>query len=458
MKKIIALMLALLMTLSISGIISVFAESDGASDEQAGNDSSTIRVYSYNEAVNHTPSIWLNTFDSDDACTGTDYVIFKCAAPLKGIGLPELYAGISANKSDCDVLFELFKWDTDANKTLGGTPVFSEQIYFDGDNKELPRFTFDSAQPAGQYIFRITQLSGKDEDEGRVPYSVLPISEMKYSDNKIEFDSRGPFAFFIDCEITEGVDDYFLKLEGKADDIDVQPERDIYKREGAVPHPIFEFGIVTPVVPDGQVLYSVALTEAPTWTNKNGDSDIAYEVYKWTGDYEDSFGGKVIASGEILDHADNSNLTIKFGTALRYGYSYLIVITRSNAGAIGYYQGNYTSDDWLFYEYGIQLEFCPAMKAAYALVGDLGPEATEEPTEVPTEVPTDSATEQAATDAKTAEPVNTNAPVNTDSGNKSSEGESKTSPIVPVLIAIGCAVIIASVIVIIIVTKNKKKK
>ena len=462
MKKIILILLALTLALTASGILTAAAGGE-ITGEQSASDDTTVRAYAYDETAGYSASIWFSTFESDGTCTGTDYAVFNCAAPLKGIGLPELYAGRSENNSDCTVRFELFAWDTDANKTLKGTPVFSEDVYFDGDSKELPHFTFDAPKSAGQYLFRITQLTAKDTDvENSFPYSVLPIGELKYSENKIEFDSRGPFIFFIECEKAEGVSDYFLNLDGKGEEIDIQPEKTIFKREGAVPHPIFEFGIVTPAVPDGQVLYSVSLTEAPTWANPNPDSDVTYEVYKWTGDYEESIDGKEIDSGEILDHKDNSNLTLKFGTKLRYGNAYLIVITRSNSGAIGYYQGGYEpSDEWLFYEYGLQLDYCPAMKAAYAIVGDLGPEPTEEPSAAPTGEPaTDAPTDApAVTDASvtTGAPETTGNAGNDDSANnKDNKKDSKGGPLVPVIIGV-CAAVIAAAIVIIVV-KSKKKK
>ncbi len=460
MKKFLSIMLAIVLAMAALGLTAAYAEAENTA--QTGIDDNIVKVCAYDENAGYSASIWLNTFDTDGTCTGTDYVIFNCAAPLKGIGLPELYAGLVANKSDCTVRFELFAWDTDENKTLSGTPAFSEDVYFNGDSKELPHFVFDTPKSAGQYLFRITQITAKDLDvEGSFPYSVLPIGELKYSENKIEFDSRGPFIFFIECEKTEGVTEYFLNLEGKGAEIDIQPEKTIFKREGAVPHPIFEFGIVTPVVPDGQVLYSVSLTEAPTWANPNPDSDITYEVYKWTGDYEQSIAGKVITDGEILDHKDNSNLTLKFGSNLRYGNAYLIVITRSNSGAIGYYQGKYEpSDQWFFYEYGLELEYCPAMKAAYGLVGDLGPEPTDEPTAAPTDAPaTEAPTDaQAATEA----PVVTSAPDPTGDGgnqdkNNSDSKSGKSFPVVPVVIA-ACALAVIAAVVIILIKNSKKAK
>ena len=410
MKKIIALILSLAVMLAMAAVVSFAEEGEGELD---GPDETTFRVYTYDPTVAWAPSIWFNTFDPDGECTGTDFAIFNSAAPVKAVGFPELYAGISANGADCTVRFEIFKWDTDAAKTVSGTPVVSKDIYFDGDVKNL-HIPFDAPAPAGQYLFRVTQLTGIGDEDQR-PYSVLPISDLKFSASKLEFDARGPFVFYVDCEKKEGLTDYFLNLEGKESEIEILPEKTVIPRNNIGVHPIFDYGIVTPEVPAGQVLYSFALIESPTWMNTNGDSDVIYEVYKWTGDYEESYRARPIASGEILNHADNSNLTLTFGTALRYGHRYLIVITRSNEGAIGYYEGVMpVPDGWEFYEYGEQVfDYCAAIKVAYANVGDLGPEATDEPpAEQPTEAPVENPTE-APVENETQQPAEqpTEAPV-----------------------------------------------
>ena len=458
MKKITALILVLMMALSCFAIASFAAEEAPVEGEPV--DETTVRAYTYDENTAHSPSVWLNTFDEDGNCTGTDYVIFNCAAALKGIGLPEVYAGKSVNLTDCDVRFELFKFDTDAEKTLGTTPLFSTDVYFDGDRKDLPYFTFSEPFPAGQYLFRITQLTGVRED-GEKPYSVLPINEMKYSETQLEFDQRGPFVFFIECEKTEGVTDYFLKLGGKEEAIDIQPEKTVIPRGPGGAHALFEYAIVTPEVPEGQVLFSLALVEAPTWCNTNGDSDVMFEVYKWTGDYEESLMGDILCTGEIFNHADNSNLTMKFGTAMRYGHRYLLVIYRSNNGAIGYYEGvPDIPDGWEFYEGSVQLEYGPSLKVAYALVGDLGPEPTPQPTAEPTQAPTEApATEPpAVTDAPApTEAVKTEAPKDDEDDKKDDNKKDGNNSLVPIIIIGVCVAAVIAAVIVILVAKKKKK-
>lgn len=462
MKKIVSVMLVLMLTLSLFGTFAFAAESG-----EGELDQNVVRVYTYDENNGHSPSIWLNTFDYDGNCTGTDYAIFNVAAPMKAIGLPELYAGKSENHADATARFELFNWDTDTEKTFTGVPAFSEEVYFDGDSKVLPYFTFEQPLPAGQYVFRITQLSGVDE-EGNKPYTVLPMGDQKFAETKIEFDTRGAFVFYVDFENTDGVTDYFVNLAGKDSDVDVQPEKTVIPRKAnGAAYPLFEYGLVTPVIPDGQVLYSISLINAPTWVNKNGDSDVAFEVYKWTGDYEESTAGKILAEGEVFDHADNSDLTLKFGTAMRYGNRYLIVILRSNDGAIGYYEGEGGSaDEWEFYEYGNELDYAPGLKVAYANVGDLGPEPTDAPTAAPTEVPPTDVPVDPATD-KPADPATdapadqtTNAPATTkapeDPGKDNTEKKDNKSNVLPIVIIAVSAVVVIGAVIALIATRKKK--
>ena len=459
MKKLFTILLAIAMVLSMAGISAFAAEPD----------ESTQRAIPYAEGTGFDPGIWLNKFDDDGNCIGTDYVIFKTATAVKGFGLPKAFAGVSANEQDATVRFELFSFDTDAETTLKGTPVHSEDVYMDGDFNSGMHFALENAAPAGQYLFRVTQLTGREGVEGVAHYFVLPICDLIYADTRIQFDTAGAFSFYVDCEKAVGVSEYLIPLDGSSVEVDVQPERTIIQRMGDNAHQIVEYGIVTPVIPDGQVLYSLTLTNSPTWSTANGDSDCEWTVYKWTGDYDESLDGRVVATGSEEGHNDNTNLTMRFGTALRYGNRYLILIEKTNDGQIGYWQGSDEyPDGWEFYEFGGEVDFGPAMKGQYALVGDLGPEPTEEPTKEPTEVPpTEVPTEVPVTDAPTKAPATdapkvTDAPKASDNAPKTTDGEKDTKSsgnnnLVLIIVIAVCALIVIGSIIAIIAAKKKKK-
>ena len=466
MKKLISMITAVIMVLSLIGTAFVFAE-------EAVEDPTTIRVTNYEEG-SISPSVWLNTFNSDDECVGTDYVIFNTAADIKGIGLPVVYAGKPENDQDASVRFELFAWDTDAAKTLQGTALLNEEVHFTGDTQNV-EFKFESPLAKGQYLFRASQTTGKEGNYESVShYSVLPQGDFKYSPTVMEYDTKGAFAFFVDFQVTDGVTNYFVGLQGSATDIEIQKEKTLIARNGDTPHEIIEFGIVTPEIPAEQVLYSINLSNSPTWNNTNGDSDVEVSVYKWTGDYDESVVGQEVFNCEVLDHADNSNLVIKFdGSSLRYGRRYLIVIYQSNSGKVGYWQGvDDRPDGWEFYENGVEVDYNPAMKCTYAIVGDLGPEPTEaptaEPTEVPpTEVPTEVPVTAAPTDApatdkpaeteKAGEATDKPAATENQGGNSGEKTQEEKKNIVPIIVIIACAVVVLACVAVILISRKKKK-
>ena len=463
MKKLLSALIALVMAVTLFGTVS-FA----AGDEPAETDPTTFTGYTYEEGARIDPAVWLNAFDADDNCIGNDYVVFNVASSVKKIVIPVFYAGTKAKDQDADVRFEVYAWDTDVQKTLAGTALFTEDKNLDGDHPV--ELTMTEPLPSGQYLFNVTQLSGRGEwTDGVAHYSVLPLCDLKYSESYLSFGDRGKFAFYIEFEKKDGLDEYFLKLQGDGPELEILTEKTLIARNGDTPHEISEFAILTPVIPDGQVLFSVTLTNSPTWSNTNGDSDVEIAVYKWRDDYDESVSGNPVFETELLDHADNSNLIVKFGSALRYGHRYLIVFTRSNSGRIGFWEGvPDRPEGWEFYDQGEEVEYNPSMKVTYANCGDLGPEPTEAPTQAPTEKPPEvpptdapALTDAPATDA----PAPTDAPKETDggqtdktnepggSGDKPSGGNSA----LPIIICIVCGVIIIGCAVVIVLSKKKKK-
>ncbi|MBO7377238.1 MAG: PT domain-containing protein [Clostridia bacterium] len=467
MKKTLETLLIFILTLSTILLTAAYAENAPADDP------TTARAYPYDVDAALGADIWLNAFDAEGECIGSDYVVFNAAAPLKGLGFPVVFAGKEENDQDATVRFELFGWDTNEKKTLEGTPVFSREIHFNGDTRDVD-LKIDDKLAAGQYLFKISQVTGQGEwTEFPAHYSVLPSGEISYSESTLLYGAKGRFAFYADFEATDGVTDYFKTLEGKSNQIDIQKEKTIIARNGDTPHEIAEFGILTPEIPDGQVLYSITLANAPTWNNTNGDSDASFTVYKWKGDYETSVEGNPVASVEVLDHKDNSDMTARFDVALRYGHRYLIVVEPSNDGKIGYWEGrDARPDGWEFFEFGEELSYNPTLKAAYAVVGDLGPEPTEAPTKEP--APTPEVTEK-PTAAPTEVPAVTDAPAPTDvpvvteeaskpvktednppggSDDKSGSGANMT---VPIIVTSICGVIVIASVVAIILALRKKK-
>ena len=90
MKKLLAAILVCALTISCFSMFGIFAE-------EAAEDPTTFRAYAYEDGAGYSASCWLNSFDPDGECIGTDYVVFKAAAPIKGFGFPEIFAGKEEN-------------------------------------------------------------------------------------------------------------------------------------------------------------------------------------------------------------------------------------------------------------------------------------------------------------------------------------------------------------------------
>lgn len=441
MKRILCFVLVLLMICTLYAGVTVFAE-----------EPATERVYNYSGET--TADIWLSDYDEDDKCIGNAYVTFNAAASFSGAYLPHIWAGVKGNDQDADLRFELFRYDTDDEKTMKETPVFKKEQHFDGDVDDyvLP---FGAVFPAGQYLFKITQYGDKGT-AGIGRYTVLPRSgKLSYSESVIGSGPRGQFGFAIDFTRTEGISSYFRPLEGL--EYDLEPFQTISEYIGGTAKSINdagEFIIVTPEVPDGKALYSFTLTLCPTWGNQDGNSNLSCEVYKWMGDYTTSVNNGILDLIEITDHKDNSDLTLVFGTTCRYGSRYMLILTAPD-GKIGYYLGSSdVPEGWVFFEGDDLSEITPACAVTYALVGDLGPEPTKEPEKTPEAAVTDAPADNPATPDNGGEIVVTLPPAE-NSGN-STESEKDSGSSLPVILGICGGVVVIAVIAVIVLKKRKK--
>ena len=150
-----------------------------------------------------------------------------------------------------------------------------------------------------------------------------------------------------------------------------------------------ELGIKTMLIPENCVLKYLIINSCSTWENTNNDSDACAEAYIWKGDYDSTYAGKPVASAELYAHSDNADCYFNFGNSLRYGYEYLIVITATNAGRIGYWPSGKIPEDsgWEVYLDG-EYDDVSVPSITYVLeeVGEL-PDFTAVPTDEATATP-----------------------------------------------------------------------
>ena len=411
MKKVLSIILAVAVLFSLSSLFA-FAE------EPAAEDPTTVEVLTYEG--DPSPGNWLNQFNEDEECFGNTYVSFRTGAPLKAIRFPSLYAGKSDDDRDVDAKFEIFPFASDAETSIAGTASFTKEVHFDGD---VVNYILELDKPlaAGQYVFKISQLSEKGSNPEAGHYLVLPDCPMVYMNRHLAFGGTvaTEFAFALQFEKTEGVTDYILPLEGPSQEAKFFDDRavQIVKRVGDNARnfkSMDDFAILTAEIPEGKVLHTFTFKNAPTWNNNGPGSDIDWEVYRWDTDYDTTYKGRAIAHGSVTDHKDNQDLVLDFSAKLKGGSRYLIIVTASNDGDIGYWGGDEISvEGWeFFYNEGEEAENYPT--CTYKTATYEGPEETEEPT--PEETPTPEVTEAPATptQAPTEPPTNTPEPAPTE--------------------------------------------
>lgn len=381
MKKIISVLLIISLVLSL-GVISSFA--DGEATE--------AKASSYLEGAEVTPGVWLNQFDADWICIGTISAIFNAAAPFTAIVFPNYYAGKSENDQEADSRFELFAFTGEQEESLKADPVFKWETTVDGDQIGF-KIDLGKTFPAGQYIFRVSEISENPDQVSPGPYAVVPAAEAAYGTDVIAYFSpitTQDFAFDVIYDGSVPASEFFKPLEFSTpksfkDDKAVQ----VVARSGNNPHEIMnvDFAILTPEIPEGKVLRYFTFKNAPTWSNTNHDSDLDFDVYVWDTDYSTTYGSRPIKSGSVLDHADNQDLTLDFGARLTAGNRYLIVVYRSGEGKIGFWGGDtILKEGWVFFEDEEETDmYLPACE--YKLSVYTGPAETPEPTEEPTPTP-----------------------------------------------------------------------
>ncbi|MCR5056484.1 MAG: hypothetical protein K6B54_06190 [Clostridia bacterium] len=380
MKKIISLLVIISMVLSL-GVLAVSA------DEEAG--SATALNYS----GDHQPGIWLNRFNEEGVCNAYAYTIFNAAAPFTAIVLPTLYAGRSENNQNSSVRFELFNFTGEKDASLAAEPIFTNEDALEGDTNNYT-IDFGKSIPAGQYIFKISQITDNPERESPGPYAVLPAAEDLYSTEIIEYGSLNgsvSFAFSVVYDGSVESSAFFKAIQWKSaqvfkDDKAVQ----LVQRTGdAHQLQMADYAILTEEIPEGKVLRYFTFKAAPTWNNTNHDSDLDWDVYVWDTDYETTYSGIPIKSGSVVDHTDNQDLILDFGARLTAGRRYLIVVYKANDGNIGFWVGANIKkgyeEKWAFFEDEEETDVYPACE--FKLSTYSGPEETPEPVPTPTATP-----------------------------------------------------------------------
>ena len=155
------------------------------------------------------PGVWLNTVP-DATKPGNYWVRFNANAPFYGISYM-LYASKNNPKGH----WALYKYDTDIETTLAGTPVRKQDISANGDSWQLAEF---EQVGKGQYVFYIEL----EEGQGEGYYYNVGVSGNDADPNLIETGfngtnkaAKGVLSGSVQFIKTDGVTNYFAALDAE---------------------------------------------------------------------------------------------------------------------------------------------------------------------------------------------------------------------------------------------------
>lgn len=350
MKKIISIILTVALVLALCTLFPAAAD--------------PVRVDGYTGGT--SVGIWMGT---SNGRFETQTVLFNAGDEFTGFGLPNYWASNSdSNEPDVTFTFSLYNYDTDVATSVKGTPVFSQTENPHGDQPEGVLFDFGKALPKGEYVAEFKVVSD-------VGYLVLPSASSAFNNLYLEF-AGSSFGFYVNF-VNSGLSKYFKKLSSAAGQYAI--EEPVICNKGDTPVDVkgAEMAVHYKVPADRKLLALVGIT-SPTWTNPGGGSDATLEAYAWTGDYDSSVDGAVLATAEVFDHADNADLVLTLDNPLPAG-DYLFTISGTGDMAVGFWCNS--SDMGQLedvYLNGSETTNYPGLRAKLQVMDDDDEPATEE--------------------------------------------------------------------------------
>ena len=297
-----------------------------------------------------------------DGRSNTHGMAFNAADDFVAIGIPQYWNSNGSNAPLVTYVVELFNYDTDYATSVTGTPVFTQTVNPEGDSATGIRFDLGKTMPKGAYALRFTVTS-------EAGYMVLPAAKTPYSSARLYF-TDSIFAIYIDF-VNSGLSSYLKKLPGAGEEIITT---DVFSGEGNDPHGVQEGAIAFKLnVPEGYALRAIVGLGSPTWSNPGGGSNCQADVYAWKGDYDDSVDGDVLATAEVIDHADNADAVFTFDKDLPAG-DYLVEFTQTGDMSFGFWCYNTTDGEYEVFLNGNEAAFYPKTSVKLLIV-----DAEEEP-------------------------------------------------------------------------------
>ena len=212
-------------------------------------------------------------------------VQFNSTVPFAGMSL----TSASWNNNIGSIRMSLFKWDTSYDKTLGGTPIASEDFVDFADNLTL-KFLFDEVA-AGEYLLYMENITGNTtEAVGYWGYAAARENVRAYKDNSIHDFCPG-LAILCGEEVAEPFAP-ISEMDPNASDIQ-KTEGDMYPDGDMIEYKL-----------NGDSKYGVQFKTAAAFggcevyipTVPVGDNTLTLELYKWNGNYSESVKAAPVAA------------------------------------------------------------------------------------------------------------------------------------------------------------------
>ncbi len=245
-------------------------------------------------------------------------VQFNSTVPFAGMSL----TSASWNNNIGSIRMSLFKWDTSYDKTLGGTPIASEDFVDFADNLTL-KFLFDEVA-AGEYLLYMENITGNTtEAVGYWGYAAARENVRVYKNNA-ESDFCPGLSILCGEEVAEPFAP-ISEMDPNASDI-TKTEGDMYPNGDMIEYKLnadSKYGV--------QFKTSAAFGGCEVYipTVPVGDNTLTLELYKWNGNYSESVKASPVAAKTFqnLPRKNWVSLTGDFGAG-----EYLFVIRNGTMG------------------------------------------------------------------------------------------------------------------------------
>ena len=328
MKKIIALVITVAMLFTLAAV-SAFAEEG-------------------RYVWNHTGSFVDNPFEgtfrvgSDFPTTGT--VAFETDVSFSKVFFPKIWA-----TKNGELTFRLISRGGD--ELFKNSFVMYNEVFNSGDVSDV-EVDLGKTVPAGKYTFEFSVPDGQ--------YAFFARGEGPLPSTYIEPDRDGQIMFGL------------WTTDSGAGFVEISDVKTVSIYSGAAgeltPHDLLGGGSIAVIitVPEGYALAEVIGVKSPTWENKEGGSDAKAELYAWTGDYDDTLDGDVLAAAEVKDHADNSNAVFTFDKQYAAG-TYLVLFTATGEHNFGFWADSEIEGDAAVFQNDAEVDWYPRINMKIVL-------------------------------------------------------------------------------------------